>query len=111
MGKKAVKEKTPLDLQFSQVMSRISGWEKDLKSGSQIGPLILLFLGALVTTAGFFSIFFSDRSLPGVIAGIMGILIIIIAWIWSGKRSKGEKDIDDKILNLKGELSILEKER
>ena len=111
MGKKAVKEKTPLELQFNQVMNRISGWEKDLKSGSQVGPWILLFLGALVATAGFFSVFFSDRFLAGIIVGIMGILIIIVAWNWSGKRSKGERDIDDKILNLKGELSIIEKER
>jgi hypothetical protein len=111
MGKKAVKEKTPLELQFNQVMSRISGWEKDLKSGSQIGPWILLFLGALVTTAGFFSVFFSERFLAGILVGIMGLLIIIVAWNWSGKRSKGERDIDDKILNLKGELSIIEKER
>jgi len=111
MGKKAVKEKTPLELQFNQVMSRISGWEKDLKSGSQVGPWILLFLGALVTTAGFFSVFFSNRFLAGIIVGIMGILIIIVAWSWSGKHSKGERDIDDKILKLKGELSVLEKER
>ena len=88
MGKKAVKEKTPLELQFNQVMSRISGWEKDLKSGSQVGPWILLFLGALVATAGFFSVFFSDRFLPGIIVGIVGILIIIVAWSLVGKTFK-----------------------
>ncbi len=111
MGKKTVKEKTPIEYQFDQVRSKIKGWENYRKSGSQIGPWILLLLGALVATVGFFSGIFSDILIVAIIIGIIGILIIIAAWSWSGKRSKGERDVEDKILNLKGELSLLEKER
>jgi hypothetical protein len=111
MGKKTVKEKTPIEYQFDQVRSKIEGWENYRKSGSQIGPWILLLLGAFVATAGFFSGIFSDILVVGIIVGTIGILIIIAAWSWSGKRSKGERDVEDKILNLKGELFLLEKER
>ena len=111
MGKKTVKEKTPIEYQFDQVKSKIKGWENYRKSGSQIGPWILLLLGAFVATVGFFSGIFSDILIVGIIVVTIGILIIIAAWRWSGKRSKGERDVEDKILNLKGELSLLEKER
>jgi hypothetical protein len=115
MGKKTVKEKTKIEQQFDHVKSKITGWEDYRKSGSQIGPWISLFLGAFVTTAGLFtgiiSIRFSTGFYIGIIVMIIGILIIIAAWNWSKKRSKGEKDVEDKILNLKGDLSLLEKER
>jgi hypothetical protein len=111
MGKKTVKEKTPIEYQFDQVKSKVKGWENYRKSGSQIGPWILLLLGALVATMGFFSGIFSDILIVGIIVGTIGILIIIAAWSWSRKRSKGERNVEDKILNLKGELSLLEKER
>jgi len=111
MGKKTVTEKTPIEYQFDQVKSKIEGWENYRKSGSQIGPWILLLLGAFVATVGFFSGIFSDILVVGIIVVTIGILIIIAAWSWSGKRSKGERDVEDKILNLKGELSLLEKER
>ena len=115
MGKKTPKEQTRIEQQFDHVKSKISGWEDYRKSGSQIGPWMLLFIGALVTTLGFFTAFisirFSTGFYSGIIVAIMGILIIIAAWNWSGKRSRGEKDIEDKILNLKTDLSLLEKER
>jgi hypothetical protein len=111
MGKKTVKEKTPLERQFDQVKSKITVWENYRKSGSQIGPWLLLLLGALVTTVGFFSGIFSDRIILGISVGIIGILIIIAAWSWSGKRSKGKRDVEEKILTMKGELSLFEKER
>jgi hypothetical protein len=111
MGKKTVKEKTSIEYQFDQVKSKITGWENYRKSGSQIGPWILLLLGALVTTVGFFSGIFSDILIVGIIVGTIGVLIIIAAWSWSRKRSKGERDVEDKIFNLKGELSLLEKEQ
>jgi hypothetical protein len=110
MGKKTVKEKSPIEQQFDTVKSKITGWENYRKSGSQIGPWILLLLGALVTTVGFYSGIFSNIFIVGIIIGIIGILIIIAAWSWSRKRSKGERDVEDKIFNLKGELSLLEKE-
>ena len=50
----------------------------------------------------------------GIVAaffGIIGILIIIAAWSWSEKRSKGQRDVEDIILTMKGELSLFEKER
>jgi hypothetical protein len=115
MGKKTPKEQTKIEQQFDHVKSKITGWEEYRKSGSQIGPWMLLFLGALVTTLGFFTVFisirFSTGFYSGIIVAIVGILIIIAAWNWSGKRSRGEKDVEDKILNLKGDLSLLEKER
>ena len=111
MGKKTVKEKTPIEQQFDQVKSKITGWENYRKSGSQIGPWILLLLGALITTVGFFSGIFSTIYTVGIIVGISGILIIIAAWNWSRKRSKGQRDVEDKILTLKGDLALLEKER
>jgi len=111
MGKKTVKEKTPIEYQFDQVKSKIKGWENYRKSGSQIGPWILLLIGALVATGGVFSGIFSDILIVAIIVGTIGILIIIAAWSWSRKRSKGERDVKDKILNLKGELSLLKKER
>jgi hypothetical protein len=107
MGKKTIKEKAKIEQQFDHVKSKITGWEDYRKAGSQIGPWILLLLGALVTTLGFFSGIFSNRFILGIIVGIVGILIIIAAWIWSKRRSKGEKNIEDKILNLKSELSRL----
>jgi hypothetical protein len=115
MGKKTVKEKTKVEQQFDHVKSKITGWEEYRKSGSQLGPWLALLLGALVTTAGLFigfiSIRFSYDFYVGIIVAIIGILIIIAAWNWSGKRSKGERDVEDKILNLKSDLSLLEKER
>ena len=115
MGKKTVKEKTKIEQQFDHVKGKITGWEDYRKSGSQIGPWISLFLGAFVTTAGLFtgiiSIRFGMGFYIGIIVMIIGILIILAAWNWSKKRSKGGKDVEDKILNLKGELSLLEKER
>jgi hypothetical protein len=114
MGKKTVKEKTKIEHQFDHVRSKITGWEEYRKSGSQVGPWILLFLGALVTTGGLFTAFISIRFrydfYIGIIVAIVGILIIIAAWNWSGKRSKGERDVEDKILNLKSDLSLIEKE-
>lgn len=111
MRKKTVKEKPPIDQHFDEVKSKITGWENYRKSGSQIGPWSLLLLGALITTAGFFSGIFSDRFILGISVGIIGILIIIAAWSWSRKRSKGQRDVEDKILTMKGELFLLEKER
>ncbi|MCJ7742572.1 MAG: hypothetical protein MUO95_07840, partial [Methanoregula sp.] len=62
-------------------------------------------------TVGFFNGIFSNRFIIGFIVGMIGILIIIAAWIWSKRRSKDEKTVDDTILKLKGDLSSLEKER
>jgi hypothetical protein len=110
MGKKAVKEKPRLELQFDHVKDKITGWEKYRNAGSQIGPWIMLLSGALIATVGFFSAIFGGRTTVGIIVGIIGILIIIAAWSWSRKRSKGQRDVEDKILTMKGELALLEKE-
>lgn len=110
MGKKTVEEKPHLEQQFDQVMGKITGWKKESQVGSQTGPWILLLIGAVVTTLGFFSGFFRGLT-SGFIAGIIGILIIIASWIWSGRRSKGQRNVEDKILTMKGDLSRLEKER
>jgi len=110
MGKNTVVEKPPLEQHYDQAMSKVSEWEKWRKAGSQIGPWILLFIGAFITTAGFFYGIFWGMFTLGIIVGLMGILIIISAWLWSKKRSKGEKTIDDKIVNFKNELSRIEKE-
>jgi uncharacterized membrane-anchored protein YhcB (DUF1043 family) len=45
-----------------------------------------------------------------VIIGIIGILMIVLAWRLSKKRTKNERTIDDKIMNFKTELSRIEKE-
>jgi uncharacterized membrane-anchored protein YhcB (DUF1043 family) len=45
-----------------------------------------------------------------MIVGIIGLLIIILAWRLSKQRSKGERTIDDKIMNFKNELSRIEKD-
>ena len=111
MGKKIIKEKPPLELQFDHVKEKITGWEKYRNAGSQIGPWIMLLSGALIATVGFFSAIFGGRTTIGISVGIIGILIIIAAWVWSRKRSKGQRDVEDKILTMKGELSLLEKER
>jgi hypothetical protein len=111
MRKKTEKPKPQIEQHFEHVKNKIAEWEIDRKAGSQIGPWIILLIGALVTTVGFFNSIFSDRFMVGIIVGIMGILIIIAAWIWSKRRSKGEINVEDKILNLKGDLSRLEKER
>jgi hypothetical protein len=110
MGKKAVKEKPPLELQFDHVKDKITGWEKYRNAGSQIGPWIMLLSGALIATVGFFSAILGGRTTIGIIVGIIGIMIIIAAWSWSRKRSKGQRDVEDKILTMKGELALLEKE-
>jgi len=111
MGKKTVQEKPPLELQFDHVKDKITGWEKYRNAGSQIGPWIMLLSGALIATVGIFSAVFGSRTTIGIIAGISGILIIIAAWSWSRKRSKGQRDVEDKILTMKGDLALLEKER
>ena len=110
MRKKPAKAKPPIELHFEHVKNKITEWEKDLKAGSQTGPWILLFIGALVTTVGFFYGLFRDRFSIGFIVGILGILIIFAAWIWSKMRSKYNKNVEDTILKLKGDLSSLEKE-
>ena len=96
-GKKG-KAPSPIELQFEDVKNNIAG----LKPASQTGPWILLLFGALVTTVGFFS--------GRILVGILGIPIIVIAWIWSNSRSGGKKTPEDTILQLKGELSRIEKE-
>jgi ABC-type multidrug transport system fused ATPase/permease subunit len=110
MGKKAVVEKPRLEQHYDYVMSKITVWEQERSSGSQIVPWVLLILGAFVTTVGFFYGIFRGSFTIGLIVGIIGVLIIIIAWRLSKKRSKGERTIDDKIMNLKTELSRIEKE-
>jgi len=111
MREKTEKPKPQIEQHFEHVKNKIVEWEIDRKAGSQIGPWIILLIGALVTTVGFFNSIFGDRFMVGIIVGIIGILIIIAAWIWSKRRSKGERDVEDIILNLKGDLSRLEKER
>ena len=96
-GKKG-KAPSPIELQFEDVKNNIAG----LKPASQTGPWILLLFGALVTTVGFFS--------GRILVGILGIPVIVIAWIWSDRRSGGKKTPEDTILQLKGELSRIEKE-
>lgn len=102
MRKKRGETKTPIEQQFEQVKNKIAEWENDLKAASQTGPWIMLFIGALVTTAGIFS--------GRIIVGILGILIIIGAWIWSKRRSKDEENVEGVIFHLKEKLTILEKE-
>ena len=89
---------SPIEQQFEHVRNDIEG----LKAASQTGPWILLLLGAFVTTAGFFS--------GRILVGILGIPIIMIAWVWSKSRSEVQRNTEDTILQLKGDLSRLEKE-
>jgi high-affinity Fe2+/Pb2+ permease len=110
MGKKAVVEKPRLDQHYDYVMSKITAWEQERSSGSQIVPWIVLTLGAFVTTMGIFYGLFRSSLTIGMIIGIIGILMIIIAWRLSKQHSKAAKNIDDKITNLKNELSRIEKE-
>ena len=110
MGKKAVVEKPRLDQHYDYVMSKITAWEQERSSGSQIVPWIVLILGAFVTTMGIFYGLFRSSLTFGMIIGIIGILMIIIAWRLSKQHSKAAKNIDDKIINLKNELSRIEKE-
>jgi len=105
MGKKAVVEKPRLEQHYDSVMSSIMAWEQEQSSASQIVPWILLILGAFVTTLGIFYGIFRGSFTVGMIIGIVGILMIILAWRVSKKRSKGEGTIDDKIMNFKTELS------
>jgi uncharacterized membrane protein len=110
MGKKAVVEKPRLEQHYDYVMSKITAWERERSSGSQIVPWFLLILGAFVTTVGFFYGIFRGSFTIGMIVGIIGLLIIILAWQLSKQRSKGDRTIDDKIMNFKNELSRIEKE-
>jgi heme O synthase-like polyprenyltransferase len=105
MGKKAVVEKPRLEQHYDNVMSKITAWEQEQSSASQIVPWILLILGAFVTTLGIFYGIFRGSFTIGMIIVIIGILMIILAWRVSKKRSKGEGTIDDKIMNFKTELS------
>ena len=57
MGKKTIKEKPPLELQFDHVKDKVTGWEKYRTAGSQIGPWVMLLSGALIATVGFFGIY------------------------------------------------------
>jgi hypothetical protein len=93
---------TPKEQRIEQVKNKITESEKDLRAASQTGPWIMLFIGALITTGAFYG--------GGLILGIFGILIIIIALIWSNNRKKDEKSLKDTIFQLKGELYNLEKE-
>ena len=110
MGKKAVVEKPRLEQHYDHVMSKITAWEQERSSGSQIVPWILLILGAFVTTLGIFYGIFRGSFTIGMIIVIIGILMIILAWQMSKKRSKGAKTIDDKIISFKHELFHIEKE-
>ena len=110
MGKKVVIEKPRLEQHFDYVMSKITTLEQERSSGSQIVPWVLLFLGAFVTTLGIFYGIFLGSFTIGMIIGIIGILMIVLAWRLSKQRSKDAKNIDDKIINLKNELSRIEKE-
>jgi len=110
MGKKAVVEKPRLEQHYDYVMSKITAWEQERSSGSQIMPWILLILGAFVTTLGIFYGIFQGSLTIGMIIGITGILMIILAWRLSKQHSRGERTIDDKIMNFKTELSRIEKE-
>jgi hypothetical protein len=111
MGKKEVVEKPRLEQHYDHVMSKMTAWEQERSSGSQIVPWVLLILGAFVTTLGIFYGIFWGSFTVGVIIGIIGILMIVIAWRLSKQRSPGAKNIDDKISNLKNELSSIEKDR
>jgi uncharacterized membrane protein len=110
MGKKGVVEKPRLEQHYDYVMSKITAWEQERSSGSQVVPWILLILGAFVTTLGLFYGIFRGSFTIGMIVGIIGILIIFLAWRLSKQRSKGERTIDDKIIDFKNELSRIEKE-
>jgi ABC-type multidrug transport system fused ATPase/permease subunit len=110
MGKKAAVKKPRLEQHYDSVMSKITAWEQERSSGSQIVPWVLLLSGAFVTTVGFFYGIFQSSFTIGMIVGIIGLLIIILAWRLSKQRSKGKRTIDDKIMNLKNELSRIEKE-
>ena len=110
MGKKGVVEKPRLEQHYYYVMSKITAWEQERSSGSQVVPWALLILGALVTTLGLFYGIFQGSFTIGIIVGIIGLLIIVLAWRLSKQRSKGERTIDDKIINFKNELSRIEKE-
>jgi ABC-type multidrug transport system fused ATPase/permease subunit len=110
MGKKKVAQKSRLEQHYDNVMSKITAWEQDRSSGSQIVPWILLILGAFVTTLGIFYGIFRGSFTIGMIIVIIGILMIILAWQMSKKRSKGAKTIDDKIISFKHELFHIEKE-
>jgi hypothetical protein len=110
MGKKKVVEKPRLEQHYDNVMGKITAWEQDRSSSSQIVPWILLILGAFVTTLGIFYGIFRGSFTIGMIFGIIGILMIIFAWRLSKQRTKGAKNIDDKIINLKNELSCIEKD-
>jgi uncharacterized membrane protein len=110
MGKKAVVEKPRLEQHYDNVMGKIMVWEQERSSGSQIVPWILLILGAFVTTLGIFYGIFRGSITIGMIIGITGILMIILAWQLSKQHSKCERTIDDKIINFKTELSRIEKE-
>jgi uncharacterized membrane protein len=110
MGKKKVVKKPRLDQHYDNVMSKITAWEQERSSGSQIVPWILLILGAFVTTLGIFYGILQGSFTTGMIIVIIGILMIILAWRLSKKRSKDAKTIDDKIINFKNELSRIEKE-
>jgi uncharacterized membrane protein len=110
MGKKAVVEKPRLEQHYDNVMGKITAWEQERSSGSQIVPWILLILGAFVTTLGIFYSIFRGSYTMGVIIGITGILMIILAWRLSTQHSKGAKTIDDNIMNFKTELSRIERE-
>jgi hypothetical protein len=110
MGKKKEAQKPRLEQHYDNVMSKIMAWEQDRSSGSQIIPWILLLLGAFVTTLGIFYGIFRGSFTIGMIIVIIGILMIILAWRMSKKRSKGAKTIDDKIISFKNELFHIEKE-
>ena len=110
MGKKAVVEKPRLEQHYDNVMSNITAWEQERSSGSQIVPWILLILGAFVTTLGIYYGIFRGSFTIGVIIGLTGILMIILAWRLSKQGSKDAKTIDDKIMNFKTELSRIERE-
>ena len=110
MGKKGVVEKPRIEQHYDYVMGKITAWEQERSTGSRIVPWILLFLGAFVTTVGLFYGIFWGSFIVGIIVGIIGLLIIILAWRLSKHGSKEAKNIDDKISNLKNELSRIEKE-
>jgi len=101
---------TTKEERIEQVKNKITVSKKDLESYSDPLPVFILFVFGVAIL--FFDLIFTRNSHVNVriIFGVVGFVIILLAFGVSFKNRGDEKKLRDQIFQYEGELYILEKE-
>jgi hypothetical protein len=95
---------------IEQVRNKIAESKKDLESYSDTLPVVILFVLGVVIL--FYALVFARNlfQTPRIIIGVVGFVIILLAFGVSLKNRGEEKKLKDQIFQYEGELYNLEKE-